>query len=129
MKKLSVIFAKIAFIGVNFFDGIFSVAAAGDAKGKIGTVMVGSGGHFRGEDEAVVDIDGGMLLKDEMRGVVLDRPVGIEIPGEFHNTPIFIEFSFRCFSFLYFFFQFFFADGMAGRLNQSGIDGYAFVNG
>ena len=129
MKELSVIFTKIAFIGIDFFDGVFGVATGGDTEGEIWAVMMRSRSHFCGEDEAVVGIDGGMLLKPKMWDIILDGPVGFNISGEFKGISVFIRFSRRCFSFLFFFFQLFLAYGMAGRFDQAGVDGYSFVDG
>jgi len=129
MKELSIIFAEVAFIGIDFFDGVFGMATGGDTEGKIGAVVMRRWRHFRGQDETVVGIDGGMFFKSEVRDVVLFRPVGIEISGEFKEVPVFIEVTRWFLSFLYFLFQFFFADGMTGRFYQAGVDGYAFVDG
>jgi len=129
MKELSVIFAKVAFIGIDFFDGVFGVATGGDTEGKIGAVVMRSRSHFRGEDEAVVGIDRGVLFKSEVGDIIFDCPVRFDIPGEFKGIPVFIQFSRRCFSFLFFFFQLFLAYGMAGRFDQTCVNGYAFVDG
>ena len=129
MKKLAVILSKVSFIGIDLLDGVFGMTTAGNTERKIGTVMVGSRGYFRSEDKPVAGINGSMFLKSEMRYVILDCPVGIEIPGEFKDIPIFIEITLGCFSFLYFFFQFFFTYGTAGGLNQTGVNSYAFVDG
>ena len=61
--------------------------------------------------------------------VVFDRPVGIEIAGKLHRLSRFVQASLRRFSFDFFFFQLVFADGMAGRFYQAGIDGNAFIDG
>ena len=129
MKELTVIFAEVSFIGVDFFDGFIGMTTGGDTEGKIGAVVMRSRGYFCGQDETVVGIDGGMLLKSEVRGVIFDGPVGFNISGEFKGVSVFIEVSRWFLSFLYFLFQFFFADGMTGGFYQAGIDGYAFVDG
>ena len=129
MKKLAVILSKVSFICIDLLDGFCGMAAAGNTERKIRAVMVRGWGYFRCQDKPVVGIDSGMLFKPEVGDIILDCPVGIEIPGEFKDIPIFIEITLGCFSFLYFFFQFFFTYGTAGGLNQTGVNSYAFVDG
>ncbi len=73
--------------------------------------------------------DGSMFLKTEMRNIILDRPVGIQITRKLQGEPVLIQIACRSLSFLFFLFHFLFTDGMAGRLNQTGINGYALVDG
>jgi len=129
MKELSIIFAEVAFVCIDFFDGVFGVATGGDTEGEIGAVMMRSRRHFGGEDETVVGVGGGVLFKPKMWDIILDGPVGFKVSGELEDVPVFIEVAGWFLSFLYFLFQFFFADGMTGRFNQAGVDGYAFVDG
>ena len=62
MKKLSVILSKVSFIGIDLLDRVFGMTTGGNTQRKIGAVMMGSRGHFSSENEAVVGIDGGVLL-------------------------------------------------------------------
>jgi len=103
--------------------------AAGNAKGKIRAVMLGSWGHFRSKNKSVTSIDRGMFLEPEVRLVILDRPVRFKIPGKFKDVAVFIQLTIGSFSLFLFFLQFLLAEGMTGRFNQAGIDGYAFVDG
>lgn len=75
MEKVSVIFSKISFIGVGLLNGILGMVRAGDTQGEIGTVMKGSGGYFRGEDESITGIDRSMLFETIMRNIILNPPV------------------------------------------------------
>ena len=105
------------------------MATAGNAQRKIRTVMMRGRSYFRGKDKSVLGIDSGMLLKSKVRDIVFNRPVGIEIARIFRIFPFLSRFpsgvSLFCFSSS----SFSFTDGMAGRLYQAGIDGYAFVDG
>ena len=105
------------------------MATAGDTERKIGTVRGGGRGYFRSKNKPIMGIDGGMLFKSKVGAVVFDRPVRFEIAGEFKEVSIFIQFTRGCFSFLFFFFQLFLADGMTGGLNQAGVNSYALVDG
>ena len=129
MEKLSVVFSKVSFVGIHFLDGLIGMTTAGNAKRKIGAVMVGSGGHFRSKNKSITGIDGGVFLEPEVRLVILDRPVRFEITGKFKDVAVFIQLSLGSFSLFLFFLQFLLAEGMTGRFNQAGIDGYAFVDG
>ena len=129
MKEVPVIFSEVSFIGIDFFDRVLGMATSGNTERKIGAVMVGSRSYFRSENEPVVGVNSGVLFKTEVRDVIFDRPVGIKITGEFKDIPIFIKISCGFCSFLFLFFQFVLTYGMAGRLNQTGVNGYAFIDG
>jgi len=75
MKKLSVLFSKVPFIGINLPDRVLGMATAGDTKGQIGTVVVGSRRHFRGQNKPVTGIDSCMFLETKVWDVVFHRPV------------------------------------------------------
>jgi hypothetical protein len=104
------------------------MTTTGNAKGKIGAVMLGSGGHFRSKNKSITGVDGGVLLEPEVRFVIFDRPVRFEFPGKLKEVAIFIQLTLGSFSLFLFFLQFLLAEGMTGRFNQAGIDGYAFVD-
>ena len=127
MEEIPVVFSKIPFIRIHFPDGFIGMTTAGDTKGKIGAVMVGSGGHFRGKNKSIMGIDSGMFLESEMGLVILDRPVRFEITRKLKDVSILVQFSLGCFALFPFLLQLLLTEGMAGRFNQAGIDGYAFV--
>ena len=128
MKKISDWLSTVSFIGIHLFDGCFSMTTTGNTEREIGTVMVGGRGYFGSKNEPITGINRGMFLQTIVRFIILNRPVGFEIPGELKVTSVFVQFTSRCFSFLFFFFQFLFGYGMAGRLNKAGVNGYALVN-
>ncbi len=103
-EKLPVLFSKIALVGKDLLDGILSMAAAGDTQRKKGAVMERGRGHFRGQNEPITGIHGGMLFQTKKRLVVLDRPVGIEIAGKLHRLSQLIQVALRRLSFDLFFF-------------------------
>jgi len=129
IEKISIVFSKIPFIGIHFLDGLIGMTTAGDAKGKIGAVMKGGRRNLCGENETMLDIYSGVFLKPEMGFVILYRPIRFEITRKLKEIAIFIQLSLGSFSLFLFFLQFLLAERMAGRLNQTGIDGYAFVEG
>jgi hypothetical protein len=128
-QKLTVVLSKVALVCKDFLNWILSMATAGDTQRKIRAVMERGRGHFRGQDKAVTRVHGSMFFQSKVWLVVLDRPVGIEIAGKLHRFSKFIQDSLRRLSFDPFFFQFILAEGMAGRLYQTGIDGNAFIDG
>jgi len=123
IKKIPVWFSQIPLIGIPLLNGFFGMTTAGDTERQIRTVMIGGRGHLGGKNEPVQGIDRGMFFKTEVRDIVFYRPVGIEVPAIFKGFPIFITFSLGSFSFLFFFLQFLFTDGMTGRFNQAGVNG------
>jgi len=129
MKKISVWFSTVSFIGIHLFNRFFRMITASDTKREIRTVMVRGRGYFGSKNKPITGIDRGMFLQTIVRFIILDRPVGFEIPGELKGTSVFVQFTRRCFSFLFFFFHLLFGYGMAGRLNQSSVNGYALVDG
>ena len=129
IQKIPIVFSKIPFVRIHSPDGLIGMTTAGNAERKIRAVMVGSGGHFRSENKPIMGIDGGMFLKPEMRLVIFDCPVRFEIAGKLKDVAILVQFSLGCFALFLFFLQFLLTEGMAGRFNQTGIDGYAFVDG
>jgi hypothetical protein len=128
MKELAVIFAKISFIREHFLYGVIGVTTAGDTEREVGAVMMGSRGHFRGQNKPIISIDGGVLFKSEVGDIIFYCPVRLDIPGEFENIPVFIEVALGCFALLFFFFQLFLAYVMTGGLNQTGVNSDAFVD-
>ena len=128
-QKLTVVLSKVALVCKDFLDRILSMAAAGDTQRKIRAVVERGRGHFRGQNEPIPGIHGGMLFQAKVGFVIFDRPVGIEIAGKFHWLSQLIQVTLRRLSFDPFFFQFILAEGMAGGLYQSGIDGDAFIDG
>ena len=104
------------------------MTTAGNTKREIGAVMVGGRGYLSSKNKPITGINRGMFLQTIVRFIILDSPVGFQIPGEFERFPLFIQFTRRCFSFLFFFFQLLFAYRMTSRLNQAGVNGDAFVN-
>lgn len=70
-----------------------------------------------------------MLFQTKVGFVILGRPVGIEIAGKLHQVSHLVQAALRRFSFDPFFFQLVLAEGMAGGLYQTGINGNAFING
>lgn len=129
MKKLSVLFSKVALIGINLLDRALGMETAGNTKGQIATVMVGGRRHFCGQNKPITGIDSGVFFETEVRDIVFHRPVRFEIAGEFEDISVFVQIARWGFSFLFFLFQPFFAEGMAGRFHQAGVNGYAFVDG
>jgi len=105
------------------------MTTAGDTQRKIRAVMVGSGGHFRSKHKSIVGIYGGMFLKPKVGDIILDRPVRFEITRKLKDVSILVQFSLGCFALFPFLLQLLLTEGMAGRFNQPGIDGYAFVDG
>ena len=101
IKELSVMLSKIAFIGIHFLDGLSGMTTAGNAKRKIGTVMVGGRGHFRSKNKPVTGINGSMLFETIMGDVIFNRPVRFEITGKLKEVAIFIQLSLRCFFFFF----------------------------
>jgi hypothetical protein len=91
IEKISIVFSKIPFIGIHFLDGLIGMTTAGNAKGKIGAVMVGSGGHFRSKNKSITGIDGGVFLEPEVGFVIFDRPVRFEVSGKLKEVAIFIQ--------------------------------------
>ena len=128
-EEVSIGFSKISFVCIYFLDGIIGMTASGDAKRKVGAVMAGGRSHFCGENETVIYIHSDVLLETEVGLVILDHPVRFEVTGKLKDIAIFIQLSLRSFALFPFFLQFLLAEGMTGRLNQAGIDGYAFVDG
>jgi hypothetical protein len=59
------------------------MTTAGSAKRKIWAVMEGGSGNLCGENETMLDIYRSILLKPEVGNIILDRPVGFKIAGEF----------------------------------------------
>jgi len=104
------------------------MTAAGNAKRKKWAIIKRSGGYFRGKNKPITGIDRGVLLEPEVGFVILDHPVRFEITGKLKDVTVFIQLSFGSFSLFLFFFQFLLAEGMTGRLNQAGVDGYAFID-
>ena len=103
------------------------MTAAGNAKRKKRAVMKGGRGNLCCENETMMYINRSVLLKPIMRDIIFDRPIRFEIPGKLKKIPIFAQFPFGCFSF-FSLFQPVLADGMTGRLNQTGVNGYTFVD-
>ena len=128
-EEVSIGFSKISFVCIYFLDGIIGMTASGDAKRKVGAVMAGGRSHFCGENETVIYIHSDVLLETEVGLVILDHPVRFEVTGKLKDIAIFIQLSLRSFALFPFFLQFLLAEGMAGGLDQTGIDGYAFVDG
>ena len=128
-QKLTVVLSKVALVCKDFLDWILSMATAGDTQRKIRAVMERGRGHFRGQNEPIMGIHGGMLFQTKVGFIILDRPVGIEIAGKLHRLSQLIQISLRRLSFDPFFPQFVLAEGMTCRLYQTGIDGNAFIDG
>jgi len=63
-----------------------------------------------------------------MRVIVLNYPIGFQISGELEGSAVLVELAFRCLSFFSEFFNFIIADWTTSGVNQSGIDGNAFIN-
>jgi len=85
--------------------------------------------YFRSQDKTLFDINRSMLLQSKVADIILNRPVRFQIAGEFQWFSVLIDFAFRSFAFSFFFLKFFIAERMRSRLDQTGIDGYAFVDG
>jgi hypothetical protein len=116
-KELAVVFSKIALIRKHLFDRVFGMTTAGDTQGEIGAVMEGSRGDLGGKNKAVTGINRSMFLQTKMGTIISHGPVGLKITGEFKRLAVFIQLAFRSFSFLPFFFQFIFAEGMTREAN------------
>jgi len=128
-EKLPVFLSKIALVGKDLLYGILGMTTASDTQREIRAVMERCRGHFRRQDKAITGIYGSVLLQSKVRDLISHCPVRIEIAGKLHRLSRLIQASFRRFSFDFFFLQFIFADGMAGRLYQAGVDGNAFIDG
>ena len=63
-----------------------------------------------------------------MRFIVLNDPVGVQVPMEFNRIAVFIELAFRCIVFFSCFLDFVVADGAACRFNEPGINCDAFID-
>jgi len=90
----------------------------GNAQGKIRTVMMRSGRDFSCQDKPLMDINRSMLLQAKVSDVILNRPVRFPVAGKFQWLSIFINFAFRRFTLVFFFFQSFIAELGRSRLNQ-----------
>ncbi|MDP8218260.1 MAG: hypothetical protein P9M03_06000 [Candidatus Theseobacter exili] len=55
--------------------------------------MAGGWGYFSRKNKTITDINRGMLLQTIVRFIILDSPVGFEIPGEFEMFHLFIQFA------------------------------------
>ena len=64
-----------------------------------------------------------------MRDIVFHRPVGVKIPRIFKRFSRFVHFALGSVSFLFFFFEFFRAEGMTGGFHQAGVNGDALIYG
>ena len=128
-KKAPVGLTAVSFIGIHLLDGFFCMTAAGNTQGEIGAVMMGGRGHLGGKDKSIPGINGGMFLQTIMGFFIFHRPVRFEIPGKLARFPLFVQFALGGLSLLSFFLQLLGAEGMAGRLDQPGINGDAFVDG
>ena len=103
LKKLSVILSEVSLIGINLLDRVLGMTTAGNTERKVGSVMVGSGTHFGGTDKSIVGTVSSVLLKPEMRDVILDRPARFDSTGEFQDISIFhlYQNARQCLSFLF----------------------------
>jgi hypothetical protein len=70
-----------------------------------------------------------MFLQSVVGFVILDNPVGVQITRELKVIPVLVYLSLRGLSFFSLFLNLLIADRVTGRLNQSGINGYAFIDG
>ena len=101
----------------------------GNTQRKIRTVMMRSGRDFNCQDKPLMDINRSMLLQAKVSDVILNRPVRFPVAGKFQWLSIFINFAFRRFTLVFFFFQSFIAERGRSRLNQPGINGNTFIYG
>lgn len=126
MEEVPIIFSKVSFIGKDLFDRVLGMTTGNNAEREIGAVMKGSRGYFRGQDKSVAGIDRSMFFENIMGDIIFDCPVRFQIAENLRGLPVLSNFpSGVCLIF----FQFFLAPGMAGRLNQTGVNGNAFVDG
>jgi hypothetical protein len=54
-------------------------------------IVLGRRTQVGGEDESILSIHGGMLFKPEMRFVIFDSPVRLQIPGKLFQVAFFIQ--------------------------------------
>jgi len=128
-EKGPVRLAEVPFIGIDLFDRLFGMTTAGDAQRKIWAVVMGCWRHLGGKDKSMLYIDRGMLFEAKVRDIVFHRPVGVKIARIFKRFSRFIPCALRSISFLFFFFELFRAEGMAGGFHQAGVNGDALVYG
>ena len=128
-QQPTVLLSKVALVGKDLLDRILGMTTAGDTQREKGAVVERSRGYFRGQDKSVTGIHGSMLFQTKVRLVVLDCPVGIEVAGKLHRLSHLIQTALGSFFFNSFFLQFVLAEGMTGRLYESGVDGNSFVDG
>jgi len=125
MKKVPVLLPMIALVGIDDLDGLLGMHARRHTEGEIGTVMMGGGGYLRGQEETMVGLHAGMLLETEVGTTLTDRPVGIEIPGEFPHLPVTIQLPLGGSPPLPFLLEFLLTHGFRGRLDESRVHGHS----
>ena len=79
--------------------------------------------HGGGQDEAMVDIDGGMFFKPIMRQILLDNPVRVQIAMEFKRLVVFVELAVRRIILISGLLDFIVAGWPTGGFNEPGING------
>jgi len=99
-EKDPVRFAKVPFIGIYLLNGVLGMTTACDTEREIGVIIMRSRGYLSGKNKPLPGIDGGMFLEPEVRDVILDRPVGFKVPGEFKRIAVLVHSTLRGQSFL-----------------------------
>jgi len=82
-QKVAVRFARISFISVYFFDGLFCMAAVDSTVWEVVGIVNGSRRQCCRKYKTVVDINSRMFFEPVMNDIFLDNPVGIQVPMEF----------------------------------------------
>ena len=112
VEKAAIGLPIIAFIGVNLLNRFLCMTTGDDAVGEIDAVTNRGGSKFRGENEAMVDIYGGMFLQAVMGDFIFNDPVRFKITREFKRFPVLVYLALRGLSFLSLFLDLLIADGV-----------------
>lgn len=127
-QKVSIRFAGVSLVSEHLFDGLFGMPAIDGAIGQIVGVVYRSRCRGSGQDETVVDVHGRMFLESVMGNVLLNDPIRVQVARKFLGFSVFIEIALGGIAFFFKFLQLLIGCGAAGGLDESGVDGNAFVD-
>jgi len=128
-EKVPVGISGAAFIGIDLLDLPAGVTTESGAVGQEVGIVDRGRSQGGGQHKAMAGVHRRMFFEPEVRGVIFDHPVGFEIPGELQRLAVFIALALFGAAASALFFQLVVAQGTAGGLDQSGIDGNALVDG
>jgi hypothetical protein len=120
---------QVALVGKDLFDLLFCMTTESGAIGEIVGIIDRSGCKGGGQHKAVAGIDRRMFFEPKVRGIIFNRPVGFQIPGELKRIALFIPLALFTVAVFALLFQLILTQGATGRLNQAGIHGNALVDG